>query len=115
MYCLLPPLDDKTPLLQELLKFKCTDGRVVNIPVEIGTKYVSFGVLLLDDKTGSRVNIIAHKHLNDAERINIDILHTWLSEDSKQLVNWKKLVEVLRDIELSALADEIEAVKHTHI
>ena len=34
-----------------------------------------------------------------------------LTENGKQPVIWKTLVEVLRDIELSALADELEAVK----
>ena len=49
------------PTLPELLKFTCTGGRVVNIPVEIATKYVQFGMFLLDDRTGSRFQIIAHK------------------------------------------------------
>ena len=108
------------PTLPELLKFKCTDGRVVNISVEIATKYVSFGTFLLDDTTGSRVKIMAHKHLNDAERINTEILQEWLTEKGKQTVHsirvvhvmtWTTLIEVLRDIELTALAGEIEAVK----
>ena len=99
------------PTLPELLKFKCTDGRVVNISVEIVTKYVLFGAFLLDDTTGSRVKIMAHKHLNDAEQINTEILQEWLTEKGKQPVTWTTLIEVLRDIELTALAGEIEAVK----
>ena len=114
--CLLSPLANTPPLgtkptLPELLKFTCTDGRVLNVPVEIETKYVKLSAFLLDDSTGSRVKIMAHKHLNDAERINTEIIHEWLAENGKQPVNWKTLIEVLRDIELSALADEIEAVK----
>ena len=54
---------------------------------------------------------MAHKNLNDAERINIEILLEWLTEKGKQPVTWAALVEVLRDIELSTLAGEIEAVK----
>ena len=65
---------DTKPSLQELYKFTCTDGKVVSIPVEIGTKYVQFGAFLLDDRNGSRVKVIAHKHSNDPERINTDIL-----------------------------------------
>ena len=83
----------------------------MNIPVEIATKYVEFGTFLLDDRTGSRVKIMAHKHLNDAKRINTEILQEWLTERGKQPVTWATLLEVLRDIELSALATEIEAVK----
>ena len=93
------------------MKFTCTDGRVLNIPVEIAIKYVQFGTFLLDDRTGSRVKIMAHKHHYDAERINTEILQEWLTEKGKKPVNWATFVEVLHDIELSALADEIEAVK----
>jgi len=99
------------PTLPELSRFTCTDGRVINIPVEIGTKYVSFGTFLLDDSTGSRVKMTAHKHLNDAERINTEILQEWLTGRGKQPVTWATLVEVLHDIKFSTLAYEIEAVK----
>ena len=42
------------PTLPELMRFTCTDGRVMNIPVEIATKYVQFGAFLLDDRNRSR-------------------------------------------------------------
>ena len=54
---------------------------------------------------------MAHKHLNDAERINTEIIQEWLTGKGKQPVSWTTLVEVLCDIELTALAREIEAVK----
>ena len=84
---------------------------MVSIPVKIGTKYVQFGTFLLVDSTGSRVEIMAHKHHYDAERINMEILKEWLTGRGKKPVTWATLIEVLRDIELSILADEIEAVK----
>ena len=99
------------PTLPELLKLTYTDQRVLNIPVEIATKYVQFGTFLLDDRNGSRVKIMAHRHHYDAERINTEILKEWLTGRGKQPVTWATLVEVLRDIELSTLAGEIEAVK----
>ena len=99
------------PTLPELLRFTYTDGRVINIPVEISTKYVQFGTFLLNDRTGSRVKIMARKHHYDAEQINIEILQEWLTGRGKQPVTWATLVEVLRDIELFALACEIEAVR----
>ena len=79
--------------------------------MEVGIKYVKFGAFLLNDSTGAGVKNIEHKNLNDAERINTEILQQWLNERGKQPVTWAALVEVLRDIELSALAGEIEAVK----
>ena len=53
---------------------------------------------------------MAHKHSNDAERINIEVLKQWLTGRGKQPVTWAILVEVLRDIKLSTLADDIEAI-----
>ena len=99
------------PILPELLSCTCTDGRVISIPVEVATKYVQFGTFLLDDQNGSKVKIIAHKNHYDAEQINIEILSKWLTGRGKKPVTWRTLVEVLRDIELSTLAGDIEAVK----
>ena len=102
---------DTKPSLQELLRFVCTDGRPVNIPVEIGSKYLQFGIFLLDDSTGARIMSMASRHHDNAERINTEILHEWLTGSGKKPVNWETLVKVLRDIELSTLADEIAADK----
>ena len=55
--------------------------------------------------------MIAHKHRENAEKINMEIFQEWLIGRGKQPVTWATLVEVLRDIELTALASEIEAVK----
>ena len=102
---------DITPNLQELLKFTRTDGRVISIPVEIGVKYFEFGIFLLDDRNGSRVKSIASRHQNAATQINIEILQEWLEGSGKKPVSWATLVNVLRDIQLSTLADEIAADK----
>ena len=100
------------PTLPELLKFICTDGRVVRIPVEIATKYIQFGTFLLDDRNGSKINIMARKHHYDAEQINIEILQEWLTGRGKQPVTWATLIEVLHDIELSTLAGDISTCKY---
>ena len=54
---------------------------------------------------------MAHEHSNNAEQVNIAILQEWLTGRGKKPVTWTTLVEVLRDIELSTLAGDIEAVK----
>ena len=100
--------DDPTVL--ECIKFQGRERRI-NIPQEIGTKYHDFGVLLLDDRNGARVRNMEHKHRGDAERINKEILREWATGRGKASVSWETLIEVLRDVELCALASEIEAVK----
>ena len=41
----------------------------------------------------------------------MEILEEWIAGRGKHPVTWNTLVEVLHDIELSALAREIEAIK----
>ena len=97
---------DSRPTMPELTSFQG-----INIPQEIGTKYTRFGCLLLEDSTGAKVQNIEHKHGKDAERINTEILQEWIKGRGKEPVSWRTLIEVLRDVELSTLASEIEAVK----
>jgi len=85
--------------------------RTINLLAEIGTKYKTFGILLLEDRTGERVSSIAEKCMNDAEKTTANILIEWIAGKGKHPVTWKTLTEVLHDSELSVLAGEIEAVK----
>ena len=115
IYCLfsLPALiDDQVdqPTLIECIRFRGRKARI-NIPQEIGIKYYQFGLLLLEDDTGAKIDSIAHKHRDVPEQINMGVLKEWITGRGKHPVTWKTLVEVLRDIELSTLAEEIEAVK----
>ena len=93
---------------------KCTRfqgrQRTINIPQEIGPNYYKFGLHLLDDHNGTRVKNIEHKQNRDAERINTEIFQEWVSGKGKKPVTWETLTEVLHDIELCALASEIEEV-----
>jgi len=102
----------KCPTLPQLLKFPCKTRSVnitsVNVTAEIGAKYRTFGILLLDDQTGAKITAIEQKHLNDAEQINIDILQEWLQGNGKKPVTWQTLVGVLNDTGLSELAMDIE-------
>ena len=83
---------------------------MINIPVEIGTKYLQFGTILLNEEN-TRVKIMAFELSNNAEQTNKEILKKWLTGRGKQPVTWATLVNVLRYIELSSLADNIEAAK----
>lgn len=101
------------PTLTELVCFQ-NGTTSINIPQQIGTKYLQFGILLLNDSTGDRVDSIKHEHSQHAENINIQILQEWIKGNGKEPVSWKTLTEVLRKIGLSRLATEIEEAK-THV
>ena len=106
------PLDYETdqPTLKECIKFQGKERRI-NIPQEVGVKYLDFGLFLLEDHNRQRTKSIAHKHVNDAEEINKEVLEQWTTGRGKHPITWKTLTQVLYDIELNTLAGEIEAVK----
>ena len=49
--------------------------------------------------------------MNDLNEIIIHIMEEWVCGKGKQPVTWKTLTQVLRDIELTTVAEEIEAIK----
>lgn len=79
-----------------------------NIPEEIGTDYEKFGILLLEDKTGTRVHAIEWQYQRQSEAINLEILRQWLEGKGRKIVTWATLIKVLRDISRHTLAEDIE-------
>ena len=102
------PLDQVT--LIECIRFQ-GERRRINIPQEIGVKYNDFGLFLLDDPNGVKIHALALKHMNNANEINREIIEEWVAGKGRHPITWKTLTQVLRDIELSTLAEEIEAIK----
>ena len=49
--------------------------------------------------------------MNNAEKVNVNIIEEWIAGRGKNPVTWKTLTETLRDTGLNVLAGEIEAVK----
>ena len=95
------------PKFRALTAFPTRHG-TINIPQEIGVKYQDLGSQLLDDPTGVKVDSMEHKHGRDSLQINTAILKEWLRGQGRRPVSWRTLIEVLRDIELHALAGVIE-------
>ena len=72
----------------KLLSFPGKRGDI-NIPKQVSTKYLIFGILLLNDETGAEVRTIATKHHEDAEQINLEILTLWIQGKGKPL-SWER-------------------------
>ena len=98
------------PTVLECTRFQGL-GRTINIPQEIGSNYYYFGLHLLDDPNGTKVHNLELEYRQNAERINTEILREWATGRGKNPVSWETLTKVLRDIELSTLASEIEVIK----
>ena len=79
----------------------------LQVPEEVGDKYYKFGIILLNDKAGNQVSIIDNDCRGISERIMLRILREWLAGKGLP-ATWDSLIQTLRDINLSTLADKIE-------
>ena len=93
-----------TPTLPKLLNFKTSSGTTVNIFQQIGIHYSKLGPLLLNDDTGAVTSAIVSQYQQDAHAINQEILKRWICGQGNQPVTWSTLLDVLRDVGLSDLA-----------
>ncbi len=89
--------------MMELFRFEGERQRH-SIPEEIGTRYIIFGTLLLEDSTGA----IERSCQLDSFWINQTILSRWLQGEGRRPVTWATLIGVLRDINRNTLAEDIE-------
>ena len=80
------------PTLPELLRLR--------VPQSVGDNYSTFGIFLLNDKTGSRVDAIEDAYIGKPEKITLKILQEWLEGKGLPLT-WESLVQTLRDTGLS--------------
>ena len=87
---------DKPPSLTELLQ--------MNIPLLVGRNYHRFGICLLNDESGKRVEVIMDNHRGDAEGITTQILKEWINEKPQ---TWETLISTLRECNIGDLTDTL--------
>ena len=102
-----PSTDQQRPTLIKLTNFKTTSGSI-NIAEQIGKNYQTLGIQILEDATGSVTDTIEEECHHNAYKINVRILQRWVEGWGRKPITWATLIEVLRDIELSVLANDIE-------
>ena len=98
---------DDEPTLLELLSFDSKKGDNIDIIDEVGAKYLKFGILLLEDKTGAHVRSLVTKHREDCEKINMEIVQEWLQGRGAKPVSWRTLTRILKAVKLTVLAQDI--------
>lgn len=89
-----------------LLRFPSKKGNI-NIPEQISTKYLEFGILLLNDESGAKVSAIVSQHREVAKQINLEILKLWIEGEGNP-VSWDTLIDVLKGVGLVSLASDIK-------
>ena len=95
-------LSGDRPTLPELL--------YLNVHSKVGAKYSAFGILLLNDATGSRVDSIKVGCLGTPDTIIIKILQEWVQGNGLLPVTWNTLIETLKNTGLPELAADIHTM-----
>ena len=93
-----------------LLNFPGKSGKI-NILEKIGTNYTTFGIFLLKDDNGAKVESIA-KEKGESIYISIKILSRWLTGEGVQPKTWSTIIEALKMSNLGALAEDIRGTLH---
>ena len=93
------PLTERSkPSLPKLLQLE--------IPMKIGAHYRNFGIFLLNDEDGSRVDAMELECLGKCQRIVQKILQEWIAGNGGP-TTWSTLIKTLHDCEFHVLADQI--------
>ena len=95
---------DESPTLPELM---CFGSKEIDIIEEIGIKYNRFGVSLLQDKTGAKIEAIVTKCRGDVYETNQKVLSRWIRGEGKKPVSWATLATELDKCRLKELAKSI--------
>ena len=92
------PVSGEKPTLPKLLDLK--------VPAYVSDKYEEFGIILLKDDDGTKMDVIKNDCRGEAKRITLQILKYWM-EGGGMSVTWESLVIALRKC-APLLADQIE-------
>ena len=79
----------------------------MDLPLRVGDRFETFGVLLLDDETGDKMAIMREKFMRDPEKITMEVLREWLAGKGVE-VSWESLIATLRKSKLKLMADQIQ-------
>ena len=86
---------------------KGRDGPL-NVIQRIAAHYYIFGIHLLQDDNGEKVDLIMSNHIHEgAEDVTRAILKEWLRDRPEHTRTYGHLIKCLRESELGALADDI--------
>ena len=73
--------------------------------------FQNFGIIILKDDDGDRIDAIMREHQNRVEDINKSVFRSWVKGEGLKPVSWATLVDVLQEIGLNTLARDIKQVK----
>ena len=100
-------LDDK-PTISELEVIQTVNGNKIKIIKELAPDHVAVGDLLKFDDYGLVVNLIRKNHTTPKECCRAIFQH-WMAGCGRRVCSWHALLQIIKDCEKEALAEEIKA------
>ena len=96
------------PEVLKLQKIRGADG--LNVFDTVGANdYKTFGMLLLEDNNGQKVNLIERKHRDDgASAIVRGIFEAWIKEGTGQ--TYQHVIDCLKEAGMGAFAAKMQAM-----
>jgi len=76
------PLTGDQPTLMELIRFRGRERRINNPPAD-RHQLKKFGILLLEDENGARIQSIIHEYSGNPEEISMEVLQEWITGRGK--------------------------------
>ena len=109
LFLFLTACTDEKPTLSELAALKTPVGDKIKIIKRLTHMWKSVGDLLNFDSGGSELLAIEDANRGNNEASCRDMFQMWIMGNGVRPCSWGKLIEIIKDCEMEALAEEIEA------
>ena len=99
---------DATPSLAKLAVLRTAEGKKIKIIERVAPFWQSLGDQLDFDKSGSKLALIKAEHPTNPEACCRAMFQHWLNGNGVRPCSWRKLVELIDDLDQEVLAQEIQ-------
>ena len=100
---------DDTPTLGKLSMIRAAKEKEVKIIKTVAPSWESLGDQMEFDECGSQLELIEAKHPNDPEACCREMFKHWLKGNGVRPCSWRKLIDLLKDCNYKALADDVNS------
>ena len=102
-------VSDAQPSLAQLQLLKTADGKKIRIISRLAPHWNDLGVLMNFDQTGSEIETIEQKYRGDPKNCCRAVFKHWLDGNGVIPCSWRRLIELLDDLDQEVLAQEIQS------
>ena len=106
---------DAKPTLAKLAVLRTAEGKKIKIIERVAPFWQSLGDQLDFDESGSKLALIKAEHPTNPEACCRAMFQHWLNGNGVKPCSWRKLVELIDDLDQEVLAQEIQTALLTSV